>query len=106
MRPETITLTQIQKSRNNEVRAIMIDRYGWARYLADSKAKMLDKRDNVIENTKEALFATRSFGNRLVVSCPTGRIFTLGVPNDIKTCKEAQQWLGNASKEINVIGRT
>jgi hypothetical protein len=106
MMPETLTLAQIQKSRNNEVRSIMIERYGWQRYLVDSQAEMLDKRDNAIENTKEALFATRSFGNRLVVTCPTGRVFTLGVPSDAKTCEEAQQWLGNASAEINVIGRT
>ena len=104
MQPNTIMLAQIQNSSNNEVRAIMIERYGWARYLADSKAKMFDKRNNAVQNTKEALFATRSFGNRLVVSCPTGRIFILGVPNDITTCKEAQKWLGNASNEINVIG--
>jgi hypothetical protein len=106
LKPETITLAQIQESRSNEVRSIMIERYGWQRYLVDSNAKMLDKRDNVIENTKEALFATDSFGNRLVVTCPTGRVFTLGVPSDAKTCEEAQRWLGNASVGINVIGRT
>ena len=106
MRPETITLAQIQKSRNNEVRSIMIERYGWHRFLADSNAKMIDKRENAVENTKEALFFTRSFGKRLVVTCPTGRVFTLGVPSDIVTCKAAQQWLGNSTEEINVIGRT
>jgi hypothetical protein len=106
MQPKAITLAQIQKSHNNEVQSIMIERYGWQRYLVDSHSQMLDKRDNAIENTKEALFATGSFGNRLVVTCPTGRIFTLGVPNTAKTCEEAQQWLGNASAEINVIGRT
>ena len=106
MHPETLNVNQIKKERNAEVRAIMIERYGWQLYLADSKAKMIDKRDNAVENTKEALFVTRSFGNRLVVTCPTGRIFTLGVPNDIKTCEAAQQWLGNSTDEINVIGRT
>ena len=106
MHSETIAFAQIQKSRNNEVRSIMIERYGWQRYLADSKAKMIDKRDNAVENTKEALFVTRSFGNRLVVTCPTGRVFTLGVPSDVVTCEAAQQWLGNSTTEINVIGRT
>jgi hypothetical protein len=106
LQPEKITLERIFKAKNNEVRSIMIERYGWQRYLVESDAKMLDKRDNAIENTKEALFATRSLGNRLVVTCPTGRIFTLGIPNTNKTCEEAQKWLGNASDEINVIGRT
>ena len=106
MQPESITLAQIQENRNNEVRSVMIERYGWHRYLADSNAKMIDKRDNLVENTKEALFAAGIFGNRLVVTCPTGRVFTLRVPDDTKTCEEAQQWLGTSTKEINVIGRT
>jgi hypothetical protein len=106
LQPEKITLERIFNAKNNEVRSIMIERYGWQRYLVDSDAKMLDKRDNAIENTKEALFATGKLGNRLVVTCPTGRIFTLGVPSDIVRCEEAQRWLGNASTKINVIGRT
>jgi hypothetical protein len=106
LQPEKITLEKIKKAKNNEVRSIMIERYGWQRYLVDSDAKMLDKRDNAIENTKEALFVTGSLGNRLVVTCPTGRVFTLGVPNTASTCEEAQKWLGNASAKINVIGRT
>jgi hypothetical protein len=106
LQPEKITLERIKKAKNNEVRSIMIERYGWQRYLVDSNAQVIDKRDNAIENTKEALFATRSLGNRLVVTCPTGRIFTLGVPSDIVRCEEAQRWLGNASAKINVIGRT
>jgi hypothetical protein len=106
LKPKTITLAQIRKSNNNEVRSIMIERYGWQRYLVDINAQVIDKRDNAIENTKEALFATGELGNRLVVTCPTGRVFTLGVPSDAKTCEEAQKWLGNASAKINVIGRT
>lgn len=106
MRPQEITFQEIQKSRYTEFRTILIERYGWVRYLADSKAKILDKRDNAIENTKEALFVTRSFGNRLVVTCPTGRVFTLGVPSDIVTCEAAQRWLGSASGEVRIIGRT
>ena len=68
---------------------------------------MLDARSNEVENTKEALFATRSFGGRLVVTCPTGRVFVLGVPSQVTSCEQAQKWLGNENEEkINVIGRT
>jgi len=105
MRPETITLEQISEKKDVEVRSIMIERYGWLRYIQDSKAKLLDSRDNAIEKTKEALFAAGELGNRLVVTCPTGRVFALSVPSVIKTCEEAQQWLGNESNESNVIGR-
>ena len=107
MNPEKISLSQIQKSRNTEFRTVAIEQYGWHRYLADTKAKMLDSRHNEVENTKEALFFTKSFGNRLVVTCPTGRIFTLGVPSDVMTCDQAQRWLGNdAENKCSIIGRT
>lgn len=108
MRPETLTATQINKEKNTEVRSVMIDRFGWPKYLRETGAKLLDYRHNHVENTKEALYETNDFGARLVVTCPTGRIFTLGVLSDsIKTCEQAQAWLGNdTSKKFNVIGRT
>jgi len=104
--PDEVFLAMIEEQKNTEVRALMVERYGWQKYLVDSEAKLLDSRDNVIENTKEALFAAGELGNRLVVTCPTGRVFVLGVPKSRKTCEAAQQWLGKASKKINVIGRT
>jgi hypothetical protein len=40
-RPETITVQSIQKEVNIEVRRVMIERYGQARYLVDSGAKLI-----------------------------------------------------------------
>ena len=106
MHPETLTVDQIKKETNSECRAIMVERFGWLRYLQESDAQLIDKRDNVIENTKEALY--KGLGDRrLVVTCPTGRVFVLGVPSQITSCEQAQKWLGNEGrKKINVIGRT
>lgn len=110
MAPETLTVKQIDSEPNNDVKSIMINRFGWARYIKESESNLLDYRDNDVENTKEALYTTKQFGKRLVVTCPTGRIFVLGVPDNIKTCKQAQNWLGNVgnknSSKINVIART
>jgi len=106
MHPETLNVNQIKKERNAEVRAIMVERFGWLRYLQESNAQLIDKRDNLIENTKEALYEGLR-DCRLVVTCPTGRVFVLGIPSRIKTCEQAQKWLGNEGrKKINVIGRT
>ena len=41
MRPEFITVEHIQKEENVEVRRVMLDRYGIARYLVDSKAERI-----------------------------------------------------------------
>jgi hypothetical protein len=105
MRPETLTIRQIKSEQDQDKRSIMIDRFGWPRFLEESNAKCIDKRDNYIENTKEALFKSDN-DNRLVVTCPTGRVFALGVPSSIKTCEDAQSWLGNEEEKVNVIART
>ena len=104
MRPDTQTVKQINADNNEERRAIRIDRFGWPRYLKETNATLLDHRHNQVENTKEALVATRGHG-RLIVTCPTGRVFALGVPSEAKTCEQAQNWLGGGKKR-NVIART
>jgi hypothetical protein len=43
--PESITCAKIDQERNVEVRRIMIDRYGQARYLQDSGAKLIHSDD-------------------------------------------------------------
>lgn len=107
LHPETLTIEDIQHESNTEVRAIMIERYGWLKFLENSGARLLDYRDNDVENTKEALYQTKDFGSRLVVTCPTGRVFAQGILQDVRTCEEAQMWLGSdENKEFNVIGRT
>lgn len=105
MRPETLTVAQINEEQNNDVRTIMLNRYGWAKYLNEINADCIDERENVIEGTYEALFDTPRDGKRLVATCSTGRVVTLGVPPEIKTCADAQQWL-SGSPEFKSIGRT
>lgn len=116
MRPETLTLKQINKEDDLDIRSIMIDRFGWTRYLKESNAKCINKFSNLVEGTKEALFQS-SQGSRLVVSCPTGRVFSIGVPTSCMTCVDAQSWLGSelektsvktsdGNSPINVIART
>lgn len=40
--PERITVAQIAAQRNAETRRVMIERYGWARYVCDSGAEVID----------------------------------------------------------------
>jgi len=109
MAPETLTIEQINRENNNEIRSVMINRFGWARYIKESNSTLLDFRQNDIENTMEALYDTEIFGKRLVVTCPTGRIFVLGAPDSVQTCEQAQAWLGSnedSEDKVNVIART
>ena len=112
MRPETLTVSQIDGETNGDIQSIMIDRYGWPKYLKVINAKCIDTRDNDVEGTKEALYSTPKHGKRLVVTCTTGRMFVLGVPDNITKCDKAQSWMGPQElvntkvKKFNVIART
>jgi hypothetical protein len=107
MSPEELTIEEINSEVDMDVRSIMIERHGWHEFLAKINAKCVDEHENFVEGTLEALYETVDFGNRLVVTCPTGRVFTMGVPSDISSCESAQHWLGNDTDiKFNVIGRT
>lgn len=111
MRPETLTIKQIHEQSNSDIQSIMIDRFGWTRYLEETNCKLLDSRKNDIENTMEALYNTEQFGKRLVCTCPTGRVFVKGVPPEAaSTCEEAQNWLSGyqikSRKKFKTVGRT
>jgi hypothetical protein len=42
-RPDTITIKQIEQTRNAEVRRVLMERYGFERYLLSSGAKMISR---------------------------------------------------------------
>ena len=108
MRPETQTIEQINQEENADVKSIRIERFGWARYLKESRSKLLDHRHNDIENTVEALYDAPDGSRRLVATCPTGRVFVMGCPSDVQTCAQAQNWLGGDELDAKsrCLGRT
>lgn len=105
LRPQTQTVEQIDLEQNQDNRSIRIERFGWPRYLKDSGSVCQHERKNEVEGTREALYRTPKGEQRLVVTCPTGRLFALGLPPEVKTCEEAQHWLGGG-KNFNVIAST
>lgn len=104
MTPESQTIDQIHRDDNADRRAIRIARYGWPRYLRDSKARCLDSRDNAIEGTVEALYDAPDGSRRLVATCPTGRVFAMGCPAEVSTCEAAAAWL--SPRRFRVLART
>lgn len=107
MRPETLTVEQINDETNADIQSIMLERFGWERYILESNAKLIDGRKNDIENTMEALYETERFGRRIVFTCPTGRVFVKGVQSTPQTltCQGAQDWLAG-NRPWRTIGRT
>ena len=110
MRPEDITVKEIHSETNADIQTIMVDRFGWERYIQETGAELLDSRKNDIENTMEALYKTSKFGRRLVCTCPTGRVFVKGIKSQksTNTCEGAQKWLSGygKSRKFVTVGRT
>ena len=100
--PDKLTLQCIEKETNEEVRRVMIERFGWLRYLRESRATVIDRRTNDIDATREVLCETRvSRGSRriLVCHCPsTGRVYAMGVDQRISTCAQAQEWMNGGGR--------
>ena len=106
--PEKITKEQVMNETDADLQNILAEQYGWHKLLNEIGAKVLDTRENPVENTIEVL-TTSQFGVKLMATCPTGRVMTMPVPNDTKTCAAAQTWLGSEDGydlDVNVIGRT
>lgn len=101
MRPETQTLDQIRGEKDNDLRSVRIERYGAGRYLQETGARVIDERSNEIEGAHEILL--RDDGGRVYLwpTCPSGKVCPpLRVPDEIKTCDEAQLWLHHGRRAI------
>jgi hypothetical protein len=126
-KPETLTLADINGERNEEVKRLAIEAYGWSRYLDEVGAEVIDRRRNDVDNTVEALVRiaekipsarwdgfnrrmisenTTIYKHKLVLACrSTARQYFLSVPDFINTCEAGQQWLhaGAATPVVDVM---
>jgi hypothetical protein len=101
-KPKSITSERIAAEQNAEIRRVMIELRGWPWYLRTTKAQVVDQRKNEIEGTREALMRSRD-GLVLVCACPsTARTYALEVPNEVKTCREAQAYLSSGLSDRTI----
>lgn len=100
--PDRITVQDIQKETNTEVRRVMMDRYGAARYLQNSNAKMMAEDEfgklwRVEVPNDEALVMVECLNS---TPEPDGSIKTywLRVPPSTRTPHEGIAWTFNLDK--------
>lgn len=115
-KPSELTLAHINQEENEEIKRIAIDRFGWGRYLEQIGATVVDRRDNAIDNTIEALvnirtkIKRRQWGwngavqeteiqqRKLILSCrSTARQYFLAVPEDTRSCEAGQRWMAEGA---------
>jgi hypothetical protein len=94
--PERITLKAINEEDNSEIRRVMIDRYGLARYLVDSKAKEIHRDDWGILYRQEIRDDEPLVMVKVVNSTPEPdgivKNYFLRVPPDMTTARGAIAW--------------
>lgn len=119
--PETLTKKDIEEISNEEERRVAIERMGWEKYLTAIEARVIDKRENWVDNTVEVLFDTpprkglHGFSQeeplRALLACrSTGRRYFIAAPRTteprtwrrlegtpIKTCADVQNWMANGA---------
>lgn len=110
--PDTLTIAQIQQERNAEVQRVMLERFGWDRYLNATAATL---RHVDTEPTGAAglrglyQYVLHGAPQQVLVCCcaSTGKTFHLQVPPEVETCQQAAAWLANTEgKPLNLLVRT
>jgi hypothetical protein len=97
LHPEEITVEKVLSEENQEVRRVMLERYGWDRLLFDLKAKVIH------EDSTGKLVSTRRLSEYLdgeddearfvlVVDSSTDRRYALRVPPETCTAREGVAW--------------
>jgi hypothetical protein len=101
MRPESQTIKDIDGETNEEIRRIRIERFGWPRYLHESGAAIADERHNDRDCQDEKLYRLKDGRHRLVCVDPsTGRKYALGVPREVTSCEQAQNWISHSLDRV------
>jgi hypothetical protein len=97
MRPNELTPEEIMQENNQEVKRVMLERYGWEKILLTLKAEKIN------EDQAGILYKTNRLGEYLEREDPearfvlvqdpsTDRRYCLRVPPTVKTAKEAVAW--------------
>jgi hypothetical protein len=95
MRPETLTAAEIDAERNADVRAVMVERYGYRRYLHEKGARSLDVQVDRFGRPM-ALMATADERDPHILVCTDGsttRVHHCPVPRAVRDCMAAESWL-------------
>jgi len=109
-KPQSITVADVTKEQNTEVRRVMMDVFPLPRFVKESGAETVDL-DSTLHNGMRALIRAKvgdDISQWLHVADPsTARTYWLDVPPDVKTCSEANKYLESGLPDFAIqVGRT
>jgi hypothetical protein len=105
MRPESLSVEEINGHGNAEVRRVMIQRFGEARFLRESGAELVAQDD--FGKLWRAPRGDDSPLAMLEVACPsTSRVYFLRVPPDVERAEQAWRWTLDVGAEAEVAAQS
>jgi len=94
-RPETLTADEILAERNTERRRVMLERFGFERFMREAAAEVIDQ-DQDPGGPRRLLRVPLEDDEDMIcvsVRCPsTGRHYMIRVPPGMRTCRQAVAW--------------
>jgi hypothetical protein len=96
LRPDTITLAEIQNEPNAETRRALRTRYGESRYLADTGARVIAADiEAARKGSAPRMLLADQDGRRWLVGTDgsTSRVYYMEVPPEVETCEQAHRAL-------------
>lgn len=100
MCPETLTMDEINGETNQEVKRLMIERYGAGEYLKAVGAQVIDTDSAGFDNSAPRyLLATKDMKWLVGSDGSTNRVYYMNVPMEAKTCKEAHEMISGLSEK-------
>lgn len=93
--PEALAFDHVEKEANLEIRRIMIERMTPGKYLKQAEAVLEDMDSLTLDGSAPRALMKDKLGNKWLVGTDgsTARVYTMSVPSDAKTCKEAHEMI-------------
>lgn len=94
--PETMHVDEVLLERNAERRRVLLDRYGYTRFMKDARAQMLDRDTDPGGERQLLKVAMKDDEDLVALSCfcpSTGRQYMIRVPPTTKSCHQAAAWI-------------
>jgi len=94
--PEAITAAEILNEKNVDLRRVLLDRMGYARFIREAEAQELDQDSNaeVMRRLLRVEFPDdEPFVGLIVIDLTTNQQSARRVPPDMATCEQAAAWV-------------
>ena len=103
--PHKITLKLIKEESNQEIKRVMIERYGISKYLMDVGAKILDMDTLTLEGSAPRALMEDDNGDRYLIGSDgsTSRVYHMRVDNNINKCNEAHNLLAGFDENLILV---